>query len=144
MDLHEAGIEERMFKFIENFLRPRSFKVKVNEILSVTKVQTEGILQGSVVSPIFFILKINKIVAKLLDDNRLQISLHMDDLQISYRHQNVKVVERKLQDSINIVEKFAQKNGFKFSTSKTSMLHFTKMLIPPSWLLSGGGRFKFL
>ena len=107
MDLHEAGIEGRMFKFIENFLRPRSFKVKVNEILSVTKVQTEGILQGSVVSPIFFILKINKIVAKLLDDNRLQISLHMDDLQISYRHQNVKVVERKLQDSINIVEKFA-------------------------------------
>ena len=96
MDIHEAGIEGRMFKFIENFLKPRSFKVKVNEILSDTKVQTEGIPQGSVVSPTFFILKINKIVAKLPNDNRFQISLYMDDLQISYRHPDWKVVQIKL------------------------------------------------
>ena len=37
----------------------------------------------------------------------------------------------KLKDSIKIVEKLAQKNGFKFSISKTSMLHFTKLSIPP-------------
>ena len=55
----------------------------------------------------------------------------MDDLQISYRHPNLKVVQRKLQESINIVEKFVQNNGFKFSRSKTSMLHFTKLSIPP-------------
>ena len=54
MDIHEAGIEGRLFKFIQNFLKPRSFKVKVNEILYDTKVQTEGIPQGSVVSPTFF------------------------------------------------------------------------------------------
>ena len=83
MDIHEAGIEETMSKFIENFLKPRSFKVKVNEILSDPKVQTEGIPQGGVVSPTFFILKVNKVVAKLPDDNRLQISLYMNDLQIS-------------------------------------------------------------
>ena len=63
MDIHEAGIEGRMFKSIQNFLEPRSFKVKVNEILSITKVQTGGIPQGSVVSPTFSILKINKILA---------------------------------------------------------------------------------
>ena len=43
MDVHETGIEGTMFKFIENFLKPRSFEVKVNEILFSTKVQTEGI-----------------------------------------------------------------------------------------------------
>ena len=57
MDMHEGGKEGRMFKFIQNFLKLRSFKVEVNEILSDTKVQTEGILQGSVVIPTFFILK---------------------------------------------------------------------------------------
>ena len=71
MDLHEAGIEGRMFKFIENFLRPRSFKFKFNIILSDTKFQTEGLPQGSVVSPKIFILEINKILAKLQDNNRL-------------------------------------------------------------------------
>ena len=131
MDIHEARTEGRTLKFIENFLEPKFFKIKVNEVLSDTKVQTEGIPKGSVVSPTFFILKINKILANLPNDNRLQISLYMDDLQITNRHQNLEVVERKLRDSINIVENFAQKNRFKFSTSKTSMLHFTKMLIPP-------------
>ena len=80
--------------------------------------------------PTFFILKINKIVVKLPNDNCVQISLYMGDLQISYRHPDWKVLQRKLQDSINVVEKFAQNNGFKFSTSKTSMLHFTKLSIP--------------
>ena len=70
-------------------------------------------------------------------------SLYMDDLQISYRHSDWKVVQRKLQESINIVEKFAQKNGFQFSTSKTSMLHFTVsdfwILMLPSRSYIGGG-----
>ena len=34
MDIHEAGIEETKFKSLQNFLKPRSFIVKVNEILS--------------------------------------------------------------------------------------------------------------
>ena len=77
-----------MFNFIQNSLKPRSYKVKVNGILSDTKIQTEGIHQGSVVGPKIFILKINKVVAKLLNDKRFQISLYMDDLQMSCRQPN--------------------------------------------------------
>ena len=62
-DSNEAGIKGRMFNFIQNFLIPRSFKVKVNEILSDTEVQKEVIPRGSVVSPTFLILKTKKIVA---------------------------------------------------------------------------------
>ena len=57
MDINETGFEGKMFKFIQNFLKPRSFKVKVNEVLFDTKIQTEGIPQGNVVSPAIFILK---------------------------------------------------------------------------------------
>ena len=121
-----------MFKFIQNFLKPRSFKVKVTEDLSGTKVQTEGVPQGRVVSPTFFILKKkNRVLAKLPDDNRFQISLDMDDLQRSYSHPGWKVVQQMLQDSINIFKKFFQKNGLKFSASKRSMLHSSKLSIPP-------------
>ena len=55
----------------------------------------------------------------------------MDELQKSYRHHDRRTVEKKHQESIDIVEKFTQKNGFKLFTSKTSILHFTKLLIPP-------------
>ena len=103
IDINEAGIEGRMLHIIQNFLKPRSFKVIVNEILSDAKVQIEHIPQGSVFSPKFLLLKMNKIVAQLPNDNIFQISLCMDDLQMSYRHPNRRVVERKFQDSINIV-----------------------------------------
>ena len=63
MDLNEAGIEGKMLNFIQNFLKPRFFKVKVNEHLSDTKIQIEGFPQGSVISCIFFILKINNYVS---------------------------------------------------------------------------------
>ena len=67
----------------------------------------------------------------------------MDDLQISYNHSDWKVVQTKLQESINIVEKFAQKNGFKFFASITSMLHLTKLPIsPPIELRLGNIRFQ--
>ena len=92
MNISESGIEVSMFNFIQNFLKPRSFTVKVNGILSDAKVQAEGKPQGSVVCPTFFILKINKIVAQLPNDNRFLISLSMDDLQISYRYPNWMVI----------------------------------------------------
>ena len=38
VDINEAGIEGRMLNFMQNFLKPISFKVKVNEILFGTKV----------------------------------------------------------------------------------------------------------
>ena len=131
MDLNEAGIEGRMLKFIQKLLKPRSFKVKVNEITSHAKFQKEAIPHGSVLSPTLFLLNINKIVAQFPNDNRFHISLNMDDLQISCRHADRRINERRLQNSIDVVEKIAQKNDFKFSTSKTSMLHLTKLSSPP-------------
>ena len=55
----------------------------------------------------------------------------MGDIQTCYPRPVWKIVERRLQDSIDVVEKFVQKNGFKFFTSKTSMLHFTRLSSPP-------------
>ena len=85
--INEAGMEGIMFNFIQNFLTPRSFEVKVNEILSDAKVQTEGKPQGRVVRSTFFIPKIIEIVAQLPNENRFQISLYMDDLPTSHHVQ---------------------------------------------------------
>ena len=54
-------------------------QIKVNEILSDTNVLTWGIPQGSVVSPIFLVLKLYKIIAQLPIANRFQISLYILD-----------------------------------------------------------------
>ena len=76
--------------------------------------------------------------SSIVNDHRFQILFYMEDLEISYCHQNWKVVERNFKDRINIVEKFGQKNCFKFSASKNSMLHFTKLsILPPIALRLG-------
>ena len=41
-DLMDAVIAGRMYNFIRNFLKPRSFEVKINEVLFDTKSQTVG------------------------------------------------------------------------------------------------------
>ena len=132
-----------MFNLIQKFIIRRSFKIKINKFVSDTKVQPEGIPKGRVVGLTFFILKTNKIVAQVQNDNRFHIALHTDDLLISYCHPNWRIIERKLKDGINIFEKFTQKNGFKFSTSKTYILNFTKLSItPPLELRFGNDRIQ--
>ena len=50
----------------------------------------------------------------------------MDDFRSDWR-----IDERRFQDSIDIVEKFAQKNSPMFSKIKISLQHITKMSDPP-------------
>ena len=130
MGIHEARIEGTMSKMIQKFLKPRSFKVKVNEILSDTKAQTEAKPQGSVVRLTFFTLKMNKIVAKLPSDNWFQISLYVDDLQISYRYPDWKVVQRKLLDGIKIVEKIRPEERLQVLNKENLYVTLYKIVNP--------------
>ena len=87
-----------------------------------------------------FILEINKIVILLPTNNRFQVSFHMDDLQIPYRHLDPKIVKKKLEEGTKIVENFDQKNSFKFSTNKAHMIQFTESTYPPPLKLQLGNR----
>ena len=60
--------------------------------MSEIKTQKEGIPQGIVISPTFFIIHVDKILNNILKNNRYQASLFMDDLQISYRHPDMQEI----------------------------------------------------
>ena len=136
-DIYHTGLRGRLAKFIVNFLKERNFKVKVNNILSENQRQEEGIPQGSVVSPTLFILRINKLAQLIPKHPRFQMSLFMDDLQVSYRDADMQNIETNLQNCINVLQKYANENGFKFSATKTAMMVFetTRSLTPPPSLL---------
>ena len=132
-DICHTGLRGRLAKFIVNFLKERNFKVKVNNILSENQRQEEGIPQGSAVSPTLFILRINKLAQLIPKHPRFQMSLFMDDLQVSYRDADMQNIETNLQNCINVLQKYANENGFKFSATKTAMMVFetTRSLTPP-------------
>ena len=123
-DLHDIGLKGRLPNFITNFLSNRSFKVRIGSVLSEPQNQEEGVPQGSILSTTLFNIKINNIIKELSPD--IYNSLYVDDCSISYRSKYIRTIERKLQHNINKINKWATKNGFKFSRTKTKCIHFCK------------------
>ena len=52
--------------------------------------------------------------------------LFVDDLQIGYRHSNITVIKNVLQSALGKLSSWTSTNGFKFSSLKTKIVHFTK------------------
>ena len=82
-DLHDLGLRGRLPEFIVNFLTNRTFKVRMRNTLSQIKLQENGIPQGSILSVTLFTVKIDSIAKLIHQTPRFQVSLYMDDLQIS-------------------------------------------------------------
>ena len=57
--LSESGINGKILKWIESFLKNRTFQVRVNGNLSENGTLKNGIPQGSVISPLLFNFMLN-------------------------------------------------------------------------------------
>ena len=124
-DLHNLGLRGNLPKFIENFLKNRSFNVKVGSALSDPSDQEEGVPQGSILSPLLFEIKINSITNTLKKD--IDSSLYVDDFLILYKSKaKIESIERQLQQQLKKLEIWANENGFKFSPTKTVAVHFCR------------------
>ena len=124
-DLHDLNLRGNLPKFIENFLKNRSFQVKVGSTLSDPYTQEEGVPQGSILSPLLFEIKINSITKKLKAD--INSSLYVDDFLICYKSKGkIESIDRQLQQQLKQLEQWANLNGFKFSPTKTVAVHFCR------------------
>ena len=108
--------------FIGNFLTDRAFQIHLGTILSDVFHQEEGVPQGAILSTTLFNVKINDIVKQV--DPGVECSLYVDDFVIMYKSPTIDAIERKLQHTINRLEKWTLKNGFTISKNKTVAMHF--------------------
>ena len=122
-DLHNLGLRGHLPLFIREFLKDRSFQVKVGSAISDPQNQEEGVPQGSILSPILFEIKINSIVNTLRQN--VDCSLYVDDFLVCYRSKcKMHIIERQLQLQLDRLKVWADLNGFTFSPSKTFAVHF--------------------
>ena len=124
-DLSELGLKGRLPNFISNFLDDRQFKVRVGSTLSDAHKQEMGVPQGSILSVTLFSIKINNIVKNI--NPGVDCSLYVDDFVICYRSKNMNTIERQLQQCLNKLQTWSDENGFKFSKSKTNVMHFCQL-----------------
>ena len=139
IDMYRAGLRGLLPKYIAAFLQNRYFKVKVGSSLSSRYEQKNGVPQGAVLSVILFALKINGIVKKIPNNPNTIKSLFVDDLQLGVGGLELEKIGKTLQTYLNIVQKWTESNGFRFSPSKTNVVHFTKLnsIAPPPQLKLG-------
>ena len=123
-DLFDLGLRGNLPIFIEKFLHPRFFQVRIGSTLSNDVFQEQGVPQGSILSVTLFAIKINSIVECLTKE--IGASLYVDDFQICFSGKNMSTIERQLQLCLNKLDTWSNENGFKFSTSKTVCVHFCR------------------
>ena len=132
-DLHDMSLWGNLSIFIGNFLTDRTFQIHLGTILSDVFHQEEGVPQGAILSTTLFNVKINDIVKQV--DPDVECSLYVDDFIIMYKSPTIDAIQRKLQNTINRLEKWTLKNGFTISKNKTVAMHFCpdKKCMDPVW-----------
>ena len=123
--LHECFLRGELQLFIKAFLSNRKFRIRIGTTLSEIRTQEEGVPQGCVLSVTLFALAINGI-SKVIPPEIMH-SLFVDDLSISFAASRMAVAERKLQLALDQIVSWAERHGFKFSDSKTVVMHFCRI-----------------
>ena len=121
-NLKEMGVNGNILKFIHNYLKGRSIKVKIGNTLSEKHITTAGVPQGGVLSATLFLVAINTILDNLHCDVRG--SLYADDLVIYHTSRMIRTSSRILQNTIQRLENWACTVGLRFSTTKSEVVHF--------------------
>ena len=137
-EIHKAGISGQMFNYIQDFLKDRTFQVKVGNKLSSEYIQENGTPQGSVISPTIFNIMINKATKMIKQYKNICLGQFADDTALwtnakysprIHQSKNKKLtatnkLARMLEKPTNHLITELEKNGFKVNVSKTQCIFF--------------------
>ena len=121
--IEEIGIRGKLANWIRDFLTDRSFRVEINGCLSQKYGLENGTPQGSVISPILFLLMINDFPSTVTST---ETSLFADDSAIWRSGRNMENIQKQLQLDIDKIKKWCDTWGFKLNKEKTVSIVFSK------------------
>uniref|UniRef100_A0A3B3BBF5 Reverse transcriptase domain-containing protein n=1 Tax=Oryzias melastigma TaxID=30732 RepID=A0A3B3BBF5_ORYME len=122
--LNRLGIGGRTFNWIKDFLFGRRIQVRIGSALSTQFDVENGTPQGSVISPLLFLVMINDVFTSV--SGGIGRSLFADDGALWKRGRNLDHIVGKVQDAVNQVEEWGYDWGFRFSVEKTKVVFFTR------------------
>ena len=111
------GIDGNVLHWITDFLNNRTQKVIINGISSSEKSVTSGILQGSILGPIRFVLYINDLPSCVKSD----IRLFADDTKI-YTRSDVQGASQTLQEDLDQLQGWSERWLLRFHPEKCHVL----------------------
>ena len=121
------GLEAGVVSWFKSYLTDRKQRVLANNTHSSFLTVTQGVPQGSVLGPLFYILYADDIVGTI---KHCKIALYADDTVLYTSNQDFVCFARYMKDDINALLNWCDTNGIKMNTDKTKIMLFGN----PKWL----------
>ena len=119
--LSQLGIKGKMLRWINDFLQDRSMKVRVGATLSNPQTLDNGTPQGSVLSPLLFIVMLDGLPQPR---NGTKMSMYADDIALWTTGRKLTAMASRMQSQLDIMDKFLFENGFRISVNKSCSVLF--------------------
>jgi ribonuclease HI/endonuclease/exonuclease/phosphatase family metal-dependent hydrolase len=134
--LQNLGVSGNMLHWIDGFLTDRTLQVRVGNDLSDIFRLENGTAQGSILSPLLFLIMINDFPP---GPNNIETSLYADDSTVYKGGKNLKLLTKQIQNHLNTIDEWCDKWGFKINTNKTVAVVFTNKCkyIAPTLTMNG-------
>ena len=119
----KLNIGGNMFEWIKNFVTNRTFQVKIGNSLSNSHELENGTPQGSVISPILFLIMINDLPTMT---RGVQQAVFADDTAMWNNGKNLQDIIHDVQKNLDDVRKWCLQWGFILSKEKTVAVIFSR------------------
>jgi ribonuclease P/MRP protein subunit RPP40 len=119
-ELHNIGCGQEAMKWFGSYLSNREQRVTQTTVATPWKPVTQGVPQGSGLSPLLFNIFVRKLPAACSADT-LQFA---DDVTNSVADTDAAVIARKLTDSFYEVKSFCDEHHLKINAAKTQLVVF--------------------
>lgn len=118
--LYQYGIRGVVLEWLKSYLSNRKQKVRFNDTWSKEIENEFGVLQGSVLGPLLFIIYINDIIGVCSED--CNIKMFADDTLIYVGEESCEKLERKMNTVLGIAEEWMYINMLKMNVHKTKCM----------------------
>nr|CAD2172535.1 unnamed protein product [Meloidogyne enterolobii]CAD2172536.1 unnamed protein product [Meloidogyne enterolobii]CAD2175257.1 unnamed protein product [Meloidogyne enterolobii] len=118
--LYSYGIRGKIHRWIKNFLKDRTFKVKIGNDYSDEHSISSGVPQGTVIGPLLFIIYINDVVTRI--GQNVSIAMFADDIKLTFSFRNESECHA-LQNAVNNLVDWNTIWGLNVSLDKTVIFH---------------------
>lgn len=128
-DLADLGLPPVLCRFIYSLIHARKLQFVVNGEITDARYSYKGVPQGSILSPILFNIYVSKLSKHIGED--CEVVQFADDIAIFVSSPHIEKALLELESSANRAVKFLTSKGLTVSSTKSSLMVFTKKHINP-------------
>ena len=127
-ELMTGSLPRKMIRLMSSFLTDRTVRVNCQNNISEEVKLKAGTPQGSVLSPLLFIIYVNDIPD--LTEANVRMCQFADDMGLWTHAKNIKAVEIRLGKALSMIEEWCSKWRIKLNALKTQLVIFSKVRTP--------------